>query len=317
MPSRFGVLIGQRYPWQLLVEHAHLVESTGFHSLWVADQFTNPFEETDWLDAWTTLAALATATERIRLGTLVTSIVYRHPAVIAKQAVTVDHISHGRLDLGIGIGAGGVPADHHMTGTPMWSAGERQDRLREFVELVDQLLRERRSSYAGRYYSGTDVFMQPAPVQQPRPPLVIAAHGPRSLRLAAERADTWSLYEPGAGLTGADATDAVRRMNRYIDEKAEAVGRDPRSITRSLCCGYAASSAWRTVDEAMAGVAQFEKAGINEFIFSYTPDAAPMESTSPVLEVELGVVEIPALLPDASTLRELAAALRLTGHVSV
>ena len=99
MRSKFGVIVDPMYPWPVMVEHVRRVESAGFDSVWVADHFANPFAETDWLEAWTTLAGLATATEKIRIGTLVTNIVYRHPAVVAKQAVTVDHISEGRLTL--------------------------------------------------------------------------------------------------------------------------------------------------------------------------------------------------------------------------
>jgi alkanesulfonate monooxygenase SsuD/methylene tetrahydromethanopterin reductase-like flavin-dependent oxidoreductase (luciferase family) len=202
MRAKCGVLIEQADPWSELVQNARAIEATGFDSVWVADHFANPFEETGWLEAWTALAGLATATDKIRLGTLVTNIVYRHPAIVAKQAVTVDHISGGRLTLGIG--AGGVPTCHQMTGTPYWSGKERQDRLGEFVAMVSQLLRETHSSFAGEHYSCENAFMQPRPVQA-RLPLLIAAHGPRSLKVAAEYGDTWSFYEPGTGLTGQEA----------------------------------------------------------------------------------------------------------------
>lgn len=269
MASKFGILLDLRNPWTTIRQHARAVEAAGFASLWVGDQFANPHEESDWHEAWTTLAAVAASTERIRLGTLVTSIVYRHPAVVAKQSITVDHISNGRFELGVG--AGGAPTCHRMTGTPYWSPRERQARFAEFVALVDLLLRDERASYHGTYYAATDVLMLPAPLQWPRPPLVVAAHGPKALRLAAEYADTWSFYEPGAGLTGDAALERVRAMNRTVDEHARAAGRDPATITRSLCCGFAASSAWTTIEEALEGVAQFERAGVNEFVFGYAP----------------------------------------------
>jgi probable F420-dependent oxidoreductase len=308
MSSRFGVLLEQRYPWKSLVEHAQAVESAGFDSLWIADHFANPFAQTDWLEAWTTLAALAVVTTRIRLGTLVTNIVYRHPALVAKQAATVDQISQGRLELGMG--AGIAPTCHRMTGTPFWSGKERQERFAEFIAAVDQLLREERSSYSGRYWSGDDVLMCPAPLQRPRPPLTVAAHGPRSRRLAARYADTWSLVDPqpGARLIGEDATNAVRNLNRDIDEKAQAAGRDPRTIARSLCCGYVASSAWRNIDEALSGIEQFERAGMNEFVFRYVPHVASTEAEGSTMRDSMDV-EFPALLPDETALRELAAAI--------
>jgi alkanesulfonate monooxygenase SsuD/methylene tetrahydromethanopterin reductase-like flavin-dependent oxidoreductase (luciferase family) len=272
MRSKFGVLIGQSYPWEEMVRHVQSVESAGFDSVWIADHFANPFAETDWFEAWTTLAGLAATTQRIRLGTLVTSIVYRHPAVVAKQAVTVDHISNGRICLGIG--AGGVPTCHSMTGTSYWSGKERQDRLAEFVSIVAQLLSEERSSFTGEFYSAEDALMLPHSVQKPRLPLLIAAHGPRSLKVAAEYGDTWSFFEPGEGLKGKDAATAVSKMNEYVDEKAAVAGRDPETITRSFCCGFSASSSWNSLDEALSDITLFEKAGVNEFIFNYLPDVA-------------------------------------------
>lgn len=286
MRAKFGVLLGQIHPWNQMVEHARAVESAGFDSVWVADHFANPFAETDWLEAWTVLAGLATATDRIRLGTLVTSIVYRHPAVVAKQAVTVDRISQGRLTLGIG--AGGVPTCHQMTGTPFWPGKERQDRLAEFVALVDQLLSNERSSFAGDYYSAEDALMRPPCVQRPRLPLLVAAHGPRSLKVAAEHGDTWSFFEPGAGLKGEEAAEAIAKMNAYLDEKAAAAGRDPKAITRSLCCGFAASSAWTSLEEALSDIKLFEEAGVDEFILGYTPDVdIDSQAKSALLSAEI------------------------------
>jgi alkanesulfonate monooxygenase SsuD/methylene tetrahydromethanopterin reductase-like flavin-dependent oxidoreductase (luciferase family) len=301
MSSRFGVLLDPRLPWAVLLDSARAVERAGFASVWIGDHFTNPFEESDWHEAWTALAALAAATTRVRLGPLVTSIVYRHPAVVAKQAITLDHISGGRFELGIG--AGGAPSCHRMTGTPLWSARERQERFAEFVHLAELLMRDERVTYSGRYYSVEEALMRPAPLQWPRPPLVVAAHGPKALRLAAEFADTWSFYEPGAGLEGEAALARVREMNGHIEAHARAAGRDPATITRSLCCGFAQSSAWHSVDEALAGVAQFEGAGVDEFIFTYTPHAEPAASSS-------GAVT-PDLLPDEETLFALARALAL------
>jgi len=296
------------YPWPEMVEHARRVESAGFDSVWVADHFANPFAETDWLEAWTTLAGLATATEEIRLGTLVANIVYRHPAVVAKQAVTVDHISEGRLTLGIG--AGGVPTCHEMTGTPSWSGKERQDRLAEFVAMVAQLLNEVRSSFAGEHYSAQNAFMQPRPIQA-RLPLLIAAHGPRSLKVAAEYGDTWSFYEPGAGLTGQDAADAIRAMNRYVDEKAAAAGRDPKTISRSYCCGYSASSAWNSLDEALSDIELFENAGVNEFILDYSPRAPGLDLQGTTTKLQSDEIQFSPLLTSEEDLGKFADALSL------
>ena len=159
-----------------MLAHFEDLETTGFDSAFLADHFANPFGRTDWLECWTLLAALANATQRIRIGNLISSPIYRHPAVIAQHALTVDHISGGRLE--VGLGAGGSPFDHSMTGVPMWSLRERVDRLGEFVTVVDQMLRQEVTTYKGEYYEVAEALMLSKPLQQPRPRLLVAADGP-------------------------------------------------------------------------------------------------------------------------------------------
>jgi len=213
--------------------------------------------------------------------------------------------------LTLGIGAGGVPTCHSMTGTPFWSGKERQDRLAEFVAMVAQLLTTERSSFSGKYYSAEDALMQPRSLQVPRLPLLVAAHGPRSLKVAAEYGDTWSFFEPGAGLEGKDAAEAICEMNHYIDEKASAAGRDPKTITRSYCCGFSASSAWDSLDEALSDIEMFEQAGVDEFILGYGSDMDLEGETS--LELPSGTVEASrTLLQSEKDLLDFAAALSLS-----
>jgi alkanesulfonate monooxygenase SsuD/methylene tetrahydromethanopterin reductase-like flavin-dependent oxidoreductase (luciferase family) len=299
MKSAFGILMSQTCSWDDLKTQAQDIEDAGFQSIWVADQIANPFLNTDWLEGWTVLTGLAIVTERIRLGTLVTNIVYRHPGLLAKQAITVDHMSNGRLELGLG--AGGAPTDHSMTGTPYWSGTERQRRFNEFVRVIEQLLTTETSSFAGDYYSFDDTYISPPPLQTPRPPLVIAAHGPKSMQLAAEHADKWSFFEPGTGLKGRDAATAMRKMNSYIDEKALAAGRDPAAIARSYCCGFSASSAWGSLDEALSDIALYEEAGVDEFILSYAPNEDFVSEAN--LEMQTGETEISLLLRNKDDLR--------------
>jgi alkanesulfonate monooxygenase SsuD/methylene tetrahydromethanopterin reductase-like flavin-dependent oxidoreductase (luciferase family) len=272
MGSRFGVLVAQTCSWEELAAQAKDVEQAGYDSLWVADQFANPFASTDWLEGWTALAGIATVTERIRLGTLVSNIIYRHPGLLVKQAITVDKMSNGRLELGLG--AGGAPSDHTMTGTSYWSGPERQRRFAEYVAIVEQLLTTRESSFSGEFYSFENTYISPGPVQSPHLPLVIAAHGPKSIKLAAERADKWSFFEPAPGLKGREAAAEIRKMNAYIDEKAAAAGRDPGRIVRSFCCGFSASSSWQSIDQALSDIALYEDAGVNEFILNYSASEA-------------------------------------------
>ena len=186
---RFGVVTLQNAPWTTLVERWQCLGELGFDSAWVADHFVNPFFPSEpFLDGWTLLSALATQTKRIRLGTIVTNISLHNPAVLAKQALTVDHVSGGRLELGIG--AGGAETDHTRTGAPDWNPPERAARLREVVEILDQMLRNEVTTYQGHYYQIESAEMHPAPLQRPRPPLTLAALGSKSLKTAARYADS-------------------------------------------------------------------------------------------------------------------------------
>ena len=196
---------------------------------------------------------------------MVTNISLHNPAVLARQALTVDHVSDGRLELGIG--AGGAPIDHAMTGVPDWEPPERAARLREFVEIVDRLLRDETTSYQGRYYRIENAEMHPAPVQKPRPPLTVAALGPKTLRTAAEYADSWNFF-PEYGLTAREALEQTARRNRMLDECCAELGRDPGEISRSLLAIPRMVDAPFDSDDAFHDfVGRYREAGIDEFIF--------------------------------------------------
>ena len=135
LPLRFGILAPQIVPYTVQVERWRELDDYGFDSLWFADHFVNPAMPAGrWFEAYTLMAAAATQTERIRVGALVTSITFRHPALLAKEALTIDHISDGRFELGIG--AAGARNDFEMTGLPAWEPRERARRFREFVLAV-------------------------------------------------------------------------------------------------------------------------------------------------------------------------------------
>jgi alkanesulfonate monooxygenase SsuD/methylene tetrahydromethanopterin reductase-like flavin-dependent oxidoreductase (luciferase family) len=167
---RLGVMTLPHLPWPVMVEQWRRLEELGYDSAWNCDHFVHrDAPSLPWFEGWTQLAALAARTSRIRLGSLVTSITYRNPAIPAREALTVDHVSSGRLELAVG--AGGSPLDATMTGVGVWEAPERMRRYREFVAITDALLRDRVTTYHGQYYRVQDAEMHPAPVQQPRPPL--------------------------------------------------------------------------------------------------------------------------------------------------
>lgn len=231
---RFGILAVQNIPWTKEVERWHFIETLGFDSLWIADHFVDPYQpDSPWFESWTLLAALASQTDHLRIGTLVTSIPLRNPAILARQAITVDHISNGRLELGLGSGVSWDPV-YSMIGIENWSPQERVARFREVVEIIDLCFRSRVTSYEGQYFHLRDAVMNPSPIQQPRPPITIAAVKPVMLKIAARYADAWN-FVPGEWDTPPNKMlQRTTRKNQLLDGYCEEIGRDPQTIRRSL-----------------------------------------------------------------------------------
>jgi alkanesulfonate monooxygenase SsuD/methylene tetrahydromethanopterin reductase-like flavin-dependent oxidoreductase (luciferase family) len=174
-------------------------------------------------EGMTTLAGLSGQTSRIRLGLLVTGVTYRHPSVLAAQAVTVDHASHGRLELAMG--AAWFDKEHHELGIPFPSTSERFDLLEDALEIMTRLFTGDVVSYEGKVVSLQDAQMRPVPVQQPHPPIWIGGSGPRrTLPLAARYADVWHSW---------GTPNSLQETNRILDELASAAGRSPSSIMRA------------------------------------------------------------------------------------
>ncbi len=187
----FGIQTVPNKPWPEMVATWQRVEALGFDSVWVPDLFVPTYHrDLPFMEAWTLLAGLATVTSRIRVGVLVSCNTFRHPALLAKEAVTVDHISNGRLELGIG--TGWVEFEHEMFGIRYPDAPERVAMYGEAVQIVDALLRNDATTFAGAHYQLNEAPFRPGPVQKPRPPLTLAAHSPRMLRLIAPFADRWN-----------------------------------------------------------------------------------------------------------------------------
>jgi alkanesulfonate monooxygenase SsuD/methylene tetrahydromethanopterin reductase-like flavin-dependent oxidoreductase (luciferase family) len=267
---QFGLFVAQVYPWNKMVEYAQLAETLGFDSLWVADHFVNPFQpETPWYECWTTLAGLAAATKEIRLGPMVTHIVYRNPALLARQAMTVDHISGGRLE--IGIGAGGSRHCHEMTGVPFWKPKERSERFHEAVKILDQLLRQEVSSFEGSYYQFTDAQMRPSPLQKPRPPITVAARGLKALKLAVLYGEGWNHIRPVEDLSPEEALTFARGRNEKLTAISAEYGRDPKTIKRSVSMGFTSEKPFSSMESLRDYIGRYSEIGFSEFIFGYTP----------------------------------------------
>jgi F420-dependent oxidoreductase-like protein len=255
---RFGIVTDQNLPWPTLVERWQLFEALGFDSAWDCDHFIQPSRPTGpYFEAWTLLAGLAAVTRRIRLGVLVSSNTFRHPSLLAKEVVTVDHISNGRLE--VGLGAGWYEPEHPMFGVEFPPPAERVTRFKEAVEIIDTLLRNEVSSFEGAFYQLQEAPTRPRPIQQPRPPLVLAGHRPRMLRIVARYADDWNSF---------GTVDEMRERNAMLDEECARIGRDPKRIVRSLY-GWAAmmpSDPWESVDAFHDMVGRYASAGVNEFL---------------------------------------------------
>ena len=223
---RFGLDVAQqRMPWDELVRRVRLAEELGFDGVWGFDHFEPMYGEGpgETFEGMTTLAALAGVTSRVRLGLLVTGVTYRHPSVLAAQAITVDHASHGRLELALG--AAWFEQEHRELGIPFPPLGERFDLLEDELEIVTRLFTGETVSYEGRRISLHDARMRPRPVQQPHPPIWIGGTGPRrTLPLAARFADVWH---------GFGSPNSLRDANDRLDQLAEEAGRDPSSILRA------------------------------------------------------------------------------------
>jgi F420-dependent oxidoreductase-like protein len=223
---RFGLDVAQqRMPWDELVRRVRLAEDLGFDGMWGFDHFQPMYGEGpgETFEGMTTLAALAGVTSRIRLGLLVTGVTYRHPSVLAAQAVTIDHASHGRLELALG--AAWFDKEHRELGIPFPPTGERFDLLEDALEIVTRLFSGNVVSYEGKKVSLHDASLRPVPVQQPHPPIWIGGTGPtRTLPLAARFADVWHAF---------GTPNSLREASARLDTLAAEAGRDPASIMRA------------------------------------------------------------------------------------
>lgn len=255
---RFGIVIDQNLPWETTVERWKMFDELGFDSIWDCDHLIQPSRPTGpYFEAWTLLAALATVTRRARIGVLVSSNTFRHPVLLAKQAITIDHIANGRLD--VGFGAGWYEPEHKMFGLDLYQPAERVQRFHEAVQVLDGLLRNEVTSFKGKYYTLNEAASRPRPLQQPRPPLLLAGHRPRMLRIAAQYAETWNSF---------GTVEEMRERNMLLDEACASIGRDPRTLVRSLY-GWASmmpSDPWESVDAFHEMVGRYSEAGVNEFL---------------------------------------------------
>ena len=194
---RVGIVILPELRWAKAEERWRRAEEYGFAHAWTYDHLAwRDLADGPWFDAVATLTAAATVTKTIRLGTLVASANFRHPVHFAREVTALDDISDGRITLGIGAGAAAPSFDALVLGRPPLSPKQRADRFEEFVELLDTLLTDDRTTWRGEHYEAVDARSTPGCVQQPRVPFVIAANGPRGIALAERLGDGWITTGP-------------------------------------------------------------------------------------------------------------------------
>jgi alkanesulfonate monooxygenase SsuD/methylene tetrahydromethanopterin reductase-like flavin-dependent oxidoreductase (luciferase family) len=270
---RFGVLILPDAPWIVARDRWQSAERMGFDHAWTYDHLTwRSLRDGPWFAAMPTLVAAAQATSHLRIGTLVASPTFRHPVTFAKELMTLDDISDGRVTLGIG--AGGDGFDATAVRTVAWSRSERTERFEEFVTMLDRLLTEPTTTYEGRYYVANDARAIPGCRQRPRVPFAIAATGPRGLRLAARYGASW---------IASDSRGAGRDLVERLAEACAAEGRDPASLARLVLVGHrerplASVAAFRDV----AG--RYEDAGFSDLVVHWPRPVEPFKADMAVLD---------------------------------
>jgi alkanesulfonate monooxygenase SsuD/methylene tetrahydromethanopterin reductase-like flavin-dependent oxidoreductase (luciferase family) len=233
----------------------HIADDAGFDHCWAFDHLATTGSDgahPTLYEGWTLLAAMAEATTRVRIGLLVTGMIYRHPALLAKQAVTVDHLANGRLEFGIG--AGWAALEHEMFG--IGSPDHLLGRLSEGLQLIKLLWTQERSTLDGHYYRLRDAVANPKPVQRPHPPIWIGASGPMMIRLAARHADVWNWA--GEGLEDA------RAAGEELNAACRLLGRDPQTIRWSAQFGFDGEDPGATIEE----LRRWHEAGFTELVVS-------------------------------------------------
>jgi len=270
-PLRFGLkLSGQDTTIEALRAVWRIADEGGFDHVWDFDHLASIGDggpDRPIYEGWTLQAAIAEATKRVRIGCLVTGNTYRNPALLAKEAVTVDHLSGGRLEFGIG--AAWAEIEHEMYGIE--GLDHRVGRLSEALRIIKSLFTEERTNFDGRYYHFKDAIANPKPIQKPYPPFWIGASGPTTLRLVARHADVWNI-------AGGDP-DRVKELTPMLEEACGAVGRDPSEIRHSIQFG------WDGVDrqELLELCARYRDLGVSEQVI-YLRGGQPEALASKIAE---------------------------------
>ncbi len=269
LAPRFGLFLGQAgKDWARILDEFSMGDELGFDHAWLVDHLTptDGSRQVPILEAWTLLAAIAARTEAIGLGVLVTNNLFRNPALLLKQAVTVDRISGGRVILGLG--AGWFPEEHHRYGFAFPAAAERVERLEEAVRLCRALLDGEVVTFRGRHYSVVDAYLAPRPVRG-RLPILVAGHRPATIDIAARYADQWDTFPTIAGASTDGVSDDLRAQMRRFRAACRAACREPDTIRRSTWVG---AEAVASPDDFVAFVRRAADIGFTDFTIGLPRD---------------------------------------------
>ncbi|HVC99876.1 MAG TPA: LLM class flavin-dependent oxidoreductase [Candidatus Dormibacteraeota bacterium] len=265
-PLRIGIKLSQDAPIDAYRSIWQIAEEAGFDHCWAMDHLASigPIgDDRPIFDGWALLAAMAAATNRVRMGLMVTGITYRNPALLAKLATTVDHLSGGRLEFGVG--AAWAANEHEMY--DISGLDHRVGLLSEGLQVLKMLWSQERTDFDGRYFKMRNAVANPKPVQKPHPPIWVGASGPSTLRLTARHADVWN--------TSGSVADHQRAVetSQQLDQACEAIGRDPSEIRRSVQVP-AGDNAAALVD----GLLRYHEEGFTELIVMLSGGSMPTAS---------------------------------------
>jgi alkanesulfonate monooxygenase SsuD/methylene tetrahydromethanopterin reductase-like flavin-dependent oxidoreductase (luciferase family) len=261
-------------PYPAVLDAFRFVESVGLDGAWVADQAGLPSRPSvTFLEAWTTLAALAADTHRIRLGPLVTNVATRNPLMLGKSVLTVDEVSGGRVNLALG--AGYFAVEHQWLGVDFPAGPARSRRLAEAVGILDRGLRGETVTFDGEFFHLADAPFNPPPTQRPRVPLYVAGQTRASLEVAVHHADvavsTSLVDDPGIDAT----VERFRERMRLVDELCVRAGREPSALGRLYSLGYTEEGALSTMDSAAEWIGRLVEAGATEISVYLAEPAMP------------------------------------------
>jgi alkanesulfonate monooxygenase SsuD/methylene tetrahydromethanopterin reductase-like flavin-dependent oxidoreductase (luciferase family) len=293
---RVGVLLLPTDPWPQTVDLARRLEAMGYDHLWTYDHLSwRRYRERAWHAAMPWLTGIAGVTTRIRVGTMVASPNFRHPLTLAKESMTLDHVSAGRVTLGLGVG--GVGFDSTVLGGNAFSPHDAVRRFSEFVEVIDLALREPSVSYHGAFYSVHDARMIPGCVQKPRLPIAVAAGRPRTLDLVARFSDAWITYGDTSkrDLTPAGTERIVRAQVEQLSESCRTIGRDPGEMRRIYLIGNTEERPLASVGAFRDFVGRYAMLGFTDVVFHHPRSDDPFWNDPPEIVESIATEVLPGL----------------------